>query len=796
MKKIWRYFLSLALFLPCMFWMIGCGAPQITGFSVYIGGQPVSESNNTINVTYGDELALDQRLVVKKTLSNNTEQVIPLGENGYSLTSGIAETPIVGIYDLTVSYGLFAAVDIKVEVHKRALAKPTLVVSTLEYSGDPQTVQLDGFDPTYMEITEDSDDLTQTDLTGETGYTVRVQLKDSINCEWAGAVPDGASILQWYIVKKSGQISEVSDISKTYDGTAVNTPTFVQLGDGEATIEYKQGDEPFSATAPIDAGDYLVRISIAETDMFGAVSLEKYFEISRANNIITPIIEDIDKIYDGESVTAPTFDCLGDGTKTVKYRKASENYNDLTADRPVEPGDYTAVLEVSRSKNYEGVSRTVQFTIDKITLTLTASSTGYFDPSQFKKVYDGTHILGIDVDRFSNLDEYTPFTFTTNGLSFDIENDGTFEVVRAHSVPQDGSLVLLYLSASADKMDYSGVGDAGAKFLRIGYRLTSKYFRLESPEVVLVYGASIINADIDSANITTLPTVGRVAIGSALSESEINQDGEVKAVYARTYNGTPSLTRVEGSWAWTDESQIVNEAGKYTMVFTPWLNFDPVEIEVDVAIYNRVAKPTVSESVYTGSPLAVSLVGFDSDTMALVDYADRTEAGTYCFKIQLKDIENYTWDDDTVEELELEWSIVTGVTLNGQDIKVTKNYDSSSVLPDAAEIVFEEENWLFGTNYSGDIADLGDFSIVEAGFYTDESGDEPMSEPGTGFFKLVLSLTSETYQLKNATLWFEAEILAAPLAVDVSPTYYKATQGYELSYAEIDADATTVTVLI
>ena len=74
------------------------------------------------------------------------------------------------------------------------------------------------------------------------------------------------------------------ELSKTYDGTpVVLNPENVHFnGDGELTIEYKLDDESDSAyttTAPTDAGEYIVRASVAGTAEWYGISNTKSFTI-------------------------------------------------------------------------------------------------------------------------------------------------------------------------------------------------------------------------------------------------------------------------------------------------------------------------------------------------------------------------------------------------------------------------------------------------------------------------------------------------------------------------------------
>lgn len=74
------------------------------------------------------------------------------------------------------------------------------------------------------------------------------------------------------------------ELSKTYDGTpvALNPENVYFNGDGELTIEYKLEDESDSAyttTAPTDAGEYIVRASVAGTAEWYGISNTKLFTI-------------------------------------------------------------------------------------------------------------------------------------------------------------------------------------------------------------------------------------------------------------------------------------------------------------------------------------------------------------------------------------------------------------------------------------------------------------------------------------------------------------------------------------
>lgn len=100
---------------------------------------------------------------------------------------------------------------------------------------------------------------------------------------------------------KIGTISNLAIAGKVYDGTAVNAPTYDKNTDGTATIEYKlktAEDTTYTTTAPINAGEYTARVSIAETANHTSVSETKDFTISKC------VISNLTKVftYNGQAI--------------------------------------------------------------------------------------------------------------------------------------------------------------------------------------------------------------------------------------------------------------------------------------------------------------------------------------------------------------------------------------------------------------------------------------------------------------------------------------------------------------
>jgi len=100
------------------------------------------------------------------------------------------------------------------------------------------------------------------------------------------------------VEKADGKVGNLNISGKTYDGTAVTVPTFDKLGDGAATIEYKvkgADDSTYTTTAPKNAGNYAVRVTVAEGTNHKAASAAAEFTIDKA--AITVTIQNATSVY-------------------------------------------------------------------------------------------------------------------------------------------------------------------------------------------------------------------------------------------------------------------------------------------------------------------------------------------------------------------------------------------------------------------------------------------------------------------------------------------------------------------
>lgn len=178
-------------------------------------------------------------------------------------------------------------------------------------------------------------------------------------------------------------------LGKTYDGAAysLSADKFTFGGNGAITFEYKSEDaSDWSASAPVNAGDYKVRVSVAATAEWKAAQATFDFAIAKKQLTISGTTV-ADKVYDGTAeatVTAGTLAGLINGDEVSVGVTAIGAFasKDVAYELDVEPQDVTVsyTLTGDLAKNYLApVGETLQAKINRKTLSNV----------NLTKVYDG-----------------------------------------------------------------------------------------------------------------------------------------------------------------------------------------------------------------------------------------------------------------------------------------------------------------------------------------------------------------------------------------------------------------------
>ena len=232
---------------------------------------------------------------------------------------------------------------LSVSIAKASVAIPT--VPGKIYTGEPLTADIT--DGEHYTVSENNGGT-------EVGrYDVKLKLRDDANYYWEGKEKDVSEITVDFNISAAENkwTAEPSITGWTY-GENANAPSY-GVKFGNVKIEYKKASEPDSAytiAVPANAGDYNVRLSVAATKNFGALTKALDFTIAKAS-VAIPTVSG--KIYTGENLTADITD--------------GEHYTVSKNNGGTETGRYDVKLKLRDDANYywEGKEKDVsEITVD------------------------------------------------------------------------------------------------------------------------------------------------------------------------------------------------------------------------------------------------------------------------------------------------------------------------------------------------------------------------------------------------------------------------------------------------
>ena len=182
----------------------------------------------------------------------------------------------------------------------------------------------------------------------------------------------------------------------TYDGKAKEATVTINDQDlGNITIKYYAQNGEACSESPINAGTYTVKIDIAATDKYEALSgieIDR-FTIQQAQNSFTNALS-IDDWTFGDTPNDPTAEAKF-GTPTYSY--STEENGTYTTDQPTNIGTYWVKATVDGTENYTGLEDKKQFAIlPKYIVTYAAGSYGTGTVTAGSKTHDVEFTLSSD----------------------------------------------------------------------------------------------------------------------------------------------------------------------------------------------------------------------------------------------------------------------------------------------------------------------------------------------------------------------------------------------------------------
>lgn len=155
------------------------------------------------------------------------------------------------------------------------------------------------------------------------------------------------------------------------------------IKDTDYEVDYATGDITFAASylETLGEGNYTLTISYKPLDKIyvaadgndAPLTSTLALTVVKGQSIATEDVtaEDFAKTYDGNVVTAPTFDETGMGQKViVEYKVKDADDSTYTTTAPKDAGDYTVRLTAKENDYYEEKVTTIDFTIDPVAVTV------------------------------------------------------------------------------------------------------------------------------------------------------------------------------------------------------------------------------------------------------------------------------------------------------------------------------------------------------------------------------------------------------------------------------------------
>lgn len=435
-----------------------------------------------------------------------------------------------------------------------------------------------------------------------------------------------------------GEFSLVLSISvndKVYDGKTVPAPlkddelnTWEALFKEEPVVSYYKGTQKLDA-APSDAGTYKVIIELASQSF----RVEKSFTIAKRT---------ID--------TIPTV-----SVKDVMH--GSYNDGDASA-HPKNSLNYTAGV-----KYYIYSSET--------------SETGTeWTASYVNSLASGEYYLNAVLEESDN-----SFGFSTEKVKFLVNHVHSYDYIKldektlqavCNSEPSICNEVVETIAFEAEDKVYDGTANFTSNidvFKALpGCSVTETYKKngVDCPAPIAVgqYDVTITITKQDESQITLTSsfdiTKASVAIPAISGPSEFDYDGTEKSLMFSGLN--------ENVVTVTKQYEAAKNVGEYKVtlslkdkVSSAWSDESVTDREYSFKIIPKIVKvPKLSNQVYTydGNPKKVSFTDFDSKYCSVADNSDtQLNAGNYNAVISLKSKENCIWEDNTIEDKTLPYTI-------------------------------------------------------------------------------------------------------------------------------------------
>ena len=269
---------------------------------------------------------------------------------------------------VSLSLGVITACKKSEEPKKTKLDSP--VIASKTYTGSNQTATVAENEAYEVTVNAGGTNV------GE--YDVVLTLTDKKKYEWTTPDADDKTkvTLKFAITKASNEITVLTVADRTY-GKQADEPTATAKF-GTATFTYATSENgTYSETVPIDAGDYWVKATVAETKNYAGATQTLKFTIAKAHSAITSNPAANQLTYNGEAQALVTAGESADGT--LQYKLGADGEWSENIPIATNAGEYVVYFRLKGDKNHidiESNLSVVNVTIAKAANEVTFSLDG------------------------------------------------------------------------------------------------------------------------------------------------------------------------------------------------------------------------------------------------------------------------------------------------------------------------------------------------------------------------------------------------------------------------------------
>ncbi|MGM9971409.1 MAG: carbohydrate-binding domain-containing protein [Anaeroplasmataceae bacterium] len=565
--------------------------------------------------------------------------------------------------------------------------------------------------------------------------------------------------------KKQTATLTINDMSKIYDGVAVEAK-YSTNSDGDITILYKEnGNDNYSTVAPVNAGNYEIKITITETENYYSISDEAAFTISKADPVVNVdyTIPTGLAILSGQKLSSIDLSAynLSWTNEEIVVTEAGTYYATFT---PIDSTNYNIITNIeinlsivnnlvdiptlSTSFDYDGTEKTISitnisnFNSEKMMIvegdsSLSATNAGTY--SIVVSLLDTTNYAWSDGTTSNKIISWTispikvsepivtntNFTYDGTEKAVTINYDSNYVTQTGTTSATDANTYTITFSLKDQTGNY--VWESDNSYVNLSY--TWKINKKQIENVTAANTSFVYNGEEQLLNI------------SNYNSEYMTQTGSISATNVGNYTVTYSLnnTNEVTNYAWTD--------GTIDDITISW-EITPMTISI----------PTITNSAltYTGEELSPTL-SYDSNYVGISSESTTKalQKGTYLITFVLNDKTNITWSDGTTNDISYTWTI-SNETINIPTLSASFDYD--------------------GTEKTISTANISNFNS-EKMMIVEESST--LSATNAGTYNIIIALLDTTNYAWNdgttsnkALTWFINEV---ETTYDFSVTYTKGT---------------------